>query len=227
MQYRLSDVVGYDLLQPLATLLEGMDYEDPQRDHYLPPIMLVAGYAAASLVIAVVTVEAFVGATQYVLYPGNPPIRVLTFVEKEFPGSSYIQPLKEIFVVRDAIVHGHMWRRTVSYEVTPDLGVHYGSWELHAGYGDSKFEALVDLATQTTKTLTLNVKPSRLTSTDVRVVLKIALDFLAFLGEAVAQRTGRNPEGVINIENQRVIFKGKVVTFPEMVRAIESQKPIP
>lgn len=220
MEFQLSDVVGFSLLQPLATLIEGLDYADPRREHFHSPVTLESGYAAAAIPIAVMALESFTYAAQYALDNTGPPEPVPQFVLKKYPGSPYVQAVGELFVVRDAIVHGHMWRRTITLRPESSPKVRYGPYAIHFGFGDKKLKSLADFRTNRTKVLGITIIPTRLTTKDVAIVLRITVEFLVFLGREVSRELGRDPHSLINIENQYVMFRGKVVRFPGLAETI-------
>ncbi len=219
-EFTLSEVVGYYLLQPLTTLLEGLRYADPTIPHFHTPVTLVSGYAAAAVPLTLTVVESFSYSAQYLLDSALSPKSPVSFVRSKYPQSRFAQELPELFAVRHAISHGHMWRRDLS--VTPGQGVEYGKFEMHDGFGHkSSFFPFIDLATQRTKSLGINIIPTRLGVVDAAIVTRVAMEFLTFLDEEVSTELGRDTQSVINIANQLVVFGGRLMRFPEVVAAIQ------
>jgi hypothetical protein len=208
------------MLQPLTTLLEGLDYVDPSLPHYHSPATLVAGYAAASIAMGAMVLESFTASIQYQLGNDKRPEPPWSFVAKKYPDSGYEAKIVELFVVRDAIAHSHMWRRQMT--MPPSVAATtYGPFELHDGFGDKKFSAVVDRSVQTTKVLGLHIIPTRLTAQDVAIVMKTLLDFLVFLQQEASDELHRDAQGVLNIENQYVMYRGRIVTFPTVVHTLQ------
>ncbi len=89
-----------------------------------------------------------------------------------FPRNLYQQIINEVFVLRDVILHSHM------YEL--DVQVKSDSWdmigltsEMQLGYGDNKFNQLVDMHKLFTKYLELRVLPTKIGFEELFIVLLV------------------------------------------------------
>ena len=74
MQFQLSDVSGYYLLQPLTVLLEDLDYANLEIPHFHSPVFLENSYSAAAILLAVTMVESFTASVQYLLNSSGLPV---------------------------------------------------------------------------------------------------------------------------------------------------------
>jgi len=87
--------------------------------------------------------------------------------------------LEELFVVRDAIAHNHVWE--AQYVWDDQAGMRLISAALEEGYGDTKFKRVSDMARRKTHRLSINLFPTRICYEDAKIVLKTATEFLLFL----------------------------------------------
>ena len=222
MQFQLSDVSGYYLLQPLTVLLEDLDYANLEIPHFHSPVFLENSYSAAAILLAVTMVESFTASVQYLLNSSGLP--VVPFVQDKYPCSPLAEKIPEIFAVRHAIAHGHMWHREISIDMEAPRLLSYGSFELHEGFGHRKsFFQYVDLDVQRTKLLRINVTPTRLTKVDVAIVMKIVGEYLLFLDNEVSLELNRSPQSIINIANQYVMYRGRTAKFLDVLNTVHSE----
>ena len=146
------------------------------------------------------------------------------FVQDKYPCSPLAEKIPEIFAVRHAIAHGHMWHREISIDMEAPRLLSYGSFELHEGFGHRKsFFQYVDLDVQRTKLLRINVTPTRLTKVDVAIVMKIVGEYLLFLDNEVSLELNRSPQSIINIANQYVMYRGRTAKFLDVLNTVHSE----
>jgi hypothetical protein len=87
----------------------------------------------------------------------------------KFPVEKFENHLNEIFVVRDVIVHNHVYNVKVKFDEEWEMTGH--TQALIKGYGDDKFKKLVNTRAKKTKDLLLNIQPSKIGFEDLFVVL--------------------------------------------------------
>lgn len=103
-----------------------------------------------------------------------------------FPEKDFEDLLSEVFVLRDVIVHNHIYKVNVSYD---------GGWQmlghtqtLLEGYGDDKkFKRLASSRTKKTNSLKLNIQPGKIGFEDLLLVL-IIFDLFVGLSEEILKR---------------------------------------
>lgn len=167
------------------------------------------GYSVGAITIALFVVESAIRRAQYIRRISARE-RPLDYVWKHHSRRQAAHDLEELFVVRDAIVHNHIWEARISYDQTGEMRL--VSAKLREDCGDDKFRRVVDQTTRMTRRLGLNAFPTRICFDDVVVVLNKAVDFLLEL-EAEDKR-------IFCFSRQPIQFKGKVLPFIDLVRSL-------
>src|SRR5690606_34218681 len=126
----------------------------------------------------VLLIESVINRIQY-LRGENPLKKPIKFVRDTFPTNGFADYLEELFVVRDVIAHNHIWEAQIFWDENYDLKLI--SANLSAGYGDNKFNQVVDPKSRSTKLLKINLFPTRISKQDCVITLKRAVEFLLFL----------------------------------------------
>ncbi len=202
-------IIGTSLLFPITSLLEILDSRNPQGPDEVQASSFENGYSAAMIVLAILLVESTISRTQYIRGK-KPPEKPVDFVRKAYPNSGFADKLEELFVVRDVIVHNHVWEAKFISDV--NLGMKLVSAELREGYGDKKFKKVLNPNNRTTCQLNINLFPTRICRLDAVTVLKNVLEFFLFL-ESQDRR-------YIYISAQYVEFKGVPILFKELVESL-------
>jgi hypothetical protein len=118
--------------------------------------------------------------------------------------------LIEVFVVRDVIAHNHLWEIDFSWTEESEMTLLEAEKESTAG--DDKYKKVVD-EQRRTKTLSLNVVPTKVDRTDVFKVFDIVWETLVFL-----EKKNRNQCYVSNIV---VRFNAQTRLFGEVRDELE------
>jgi hypothetical protein len=82
-----------------------------------------------------------------------------------FPRLRHRKALIDVYVVRDAVFHNHLWEIQYSWGGSPSMIMHTAS--KHPAFGDKKYGARVNPVTRRTRALGLNVVPTRVYRRDV------------------------------------------------------------
>ena len=93
----------------------------------------------------------------------------------DFPTKLLADLITEIFIVRDVIFHGHVYKVTLTYD--KDWNFKAQRHTLIKGYGDKKFQNYVNSRTKKTKSANLNVQPIKIGFEDLFKAIVI-LDIL-------------------------------------------------
>ena len=187
-------VFGGALVEPVATLLDRLfatphpgitDVQTGAREN---------GYAVSTCLLLVVMLESFIARARMITQ--NTSLRQirqpLTFLRSAYPQCPFLGDVDELFVIRDAIAHNHIWHA--------QFATGRKRW-MELPSGDHKWQAAVDPDTGTTRRLKLKVQPTMIDRYDVAVVLDKVLATLGFIN---GQEGGR-----LGIEGLRGHFLGE------------------
>ena len=136
------------------------------------------GHAAAAIVLSVLGIEAYRNRI-YCLEKcevhgsvSNDLCSMITKKSNNFPASKLKGLLEEVFVLRDVIVHNHIYEVTVVYQNYDMLG--HRQKLLQGRTDDAKYLRCVNKNSKKTNLLKLNVQPAKITFEDIFKVLIIA-----------------------------------------------------
>ena len=205
-------VIGFSYLYPISTLLEVLDSLPPRGQNEVQASSVENGYSVSVAVLTVLLIESAVGRTQCVM-ERTAERHPLDFVRKAFPACRVIDGLEELFVVRDVIVHNHMWVAEIAFD--EEHGMKLVEAKLRENYGNPRFDRVADQQSRTTRQLGLNIFPTRIGRRDAAVVLGTAVEFLLFLE--------RQDRRYFYISPQNVRFHEEYMPFTEMVRAFSER----
>lgn len=113
---------------------------------------------------------------------------------------------KELFVVRDVIAHSHIWK--INY-VEDDSGMRAESKELQTGYGNKKFQKIINEENKKTQKLSINLVLIQMNRRDVVIVLKNIIKIIDFLQEQLSPN--------INLPYQNIKYMGRDLPFNDFV----------
>ncbi|MCR8634869.1 hypothetical protein [Paenibacillus radicis (ex Xue et al. 2023)] len=218
----LHEVVGYYLTQPIATLLEQIENAHPDIPHFHSVVYLESSFSAAVIPIVITYIESFVDWAGYLIKNEKPNRSTIDSIKYDYKNSELSEKLKEILCVRDVITHAYIWKREVHH--SNNFGnIDYSDFNLHEGYGikGNKFKETVDINTAKTKLLGLSVIPTRVTKTEIQIVLKVLINVIEVLEERVIEHKQENS---LNISGQYVVFQGKVTLFTNLLREFVDDK---
>lgn len=179
-------VVGSAYYEPIADLLHkllphvGRGATTVKRGYY------ENGYSAAVVVLLVVAFESHIARVNFLqrqMGAAGKPKR------KRVPVPDYLQELRksfrlqksltEVFVLRDVLVHNHLWTLTISPHQTKHLILRRAIRDVECG--DYKYSVSVNAQTRRTSVLGLNVVPTSVGLRDVARVMDVLWRALQFL----------------------------------------------
>jgi hypothetical protein len=167
------------------------------------------GLASAIIVLSVLMVESAIARVKFD-EDTTTPRSSLKFMQSRFPDFSGRTILEELFVIRDAIVHNHLWQAKITWDIDMDMKLLAAEkWE---GSGDSKLSAVIDTNTRKSKILGLNLFPTRIAKEDAIQVLKQSTGILQYIEE--------NGSKLVNVSNQNVEFRGQLVEYLDLVSSL-------
>jgi|SRR5262245_59467563 len=128
---------------------------------------------------------------------------------RAFGETALADKIEEIFVVRHAIAHAHLWKAKID-----EIDMRFTELPTRLpGYGDKNFDRIVDPSSRTTRKLKLDVFPPRIHRGTAITVLKECADALEFL-------ESKHEEFLPIITQQTVRFRGKFPRFYQWVREL-------
>ncbi len=201
-------VIGPNYLYPICRLLEVMQTLD-SKPNEVQTSQLDNGYSASIIVLSVLLLESMINRTQYVRGE-KPPNKPVDFIRSTFPDSGFADKVEELFVTRDVIAHNHLWETRFVWD--DQAGMRLISTQLETGYGDKKFERVIDLKERKTKNLGINLFPTRICRQDAITVLKMVFEVLSFL-------ENQDPNSVY-ISVQPVQFGNTLMMFKDLIAGL-------
>jgi hypothetical protein len=199
--------VFINLLQPIADLCDRMLRLPTSEPNEVQTSPRENGYAISIIALTAFLVEGACGRARYISrQEWSSPVDTL----RNLGANDLAGKIEEIFVVRDAIAHSHLWKAKISREQN-DLRFKGKPVRL-PGYGDRKFQRVVDLNSRTTRQLKLDVFPTRIHRRTAIIVLKECAKALKFLESKDRQFVYLTP--------QQVLFTGKFIPFYKWIRKL-------
>lgn len=177
------------------------------------------GYCPAIIVLAVVVFESALNLIRHSSKEKeeDKPNRAIDYFRSLSAEPSINAKVAELFVIRDAIVHNHVWDGSI---IDDQDGLHYIEGpRLTSGYGDKKHKKHVNEESHQTKELGLNVVPTKIWRRDVVEVFSVIDEALIFL-ESIDR-------GYFGADKQIFIFHGEYVSFHTAVARIKKTGLIP
>lgn len=203
-------VIGTSYLYPIASLLDALYKFQPKGPNEVQASSPENGYSVAIIILTVLMIESFVNRAKY-LYSVTAKRRELyRFVQSRYPDSGWGEKIKELSALRDIIAHNHLWEARYGWSEEIDMKL-LESKKL-MGYGDSKFDEVAESGSRLTRLLRLNIFPTRISFSDVKVVLKTAVGFLLFLEE--------QDHRILHFSLERVRYQGKLRMFVDVVNGL-------
>ena len=123
------------LLQPIVDLFDLMEQKGPTGPNDVQAPRDENGYSVSIAVLVALVIESACNRVRYVLGDADRKSAVQTLTDLSAGGLA--DDVEELFVLRDAIAHNHIWEATVAGDDTKGLALI--SATLRAGYGDDKF----------------------------------------------------------------------------------------
>lgn len=170
-------VLWASLLQPIVDLFDLMEKIGPKGPNEVRASMAENGYAASIAILTALVVESVCNRVRY--ERGDPDRKGAVQTLRELQAAGLADDVEELFVLRDAIAHNHMWEATIANDETKGLVL--VSATKRPGYGDDKFDRTVDLETRQTRRLQLDVFPNRIHRQTAVVAIRKCAEVLRFL----------------------------------------------
>jgi hypothetical protein len=207
----IVSVIGSQYFQPIADLLASLLKRKTPRSDAVSSGYYEGAYVVSMLLLLAAAVESMIARDRY--FNKKAAARKHTAVPellKELHGYRGYARLSELYVLRDAIIHNHVWvlqfvtRKSGSRKL---LSASRVSWS-----GNNRLGQRLNQRTRRTKLLRVNAIPSRMDRHDLLKALDVAFAAFRFL-----ERRGANP---VEILRTTVSFQGANVPFSRLRDAL-------
>lgn len=204
----LISIVGGSYFQPISDMLAVLSELEQPKQSEVQVSDRENGYAAAVCILLAVSFESYVTRV-HAVSKNNPREKresVINYLRRRFPEYHWDE-VEEVFVVRDALAHNHLWELGYFYDEDGIPQLSSSDKDEHSG--DRKYDRLVDLSSRKTNILALNVNPILVNRNDVEIAVNVVWNALVFLEEADRFQCP--------VSHQSVVYGGKRIYFSEVV----------
>lgn len=133
-------------------------------------------YAASIIGLSILMLESIINRIKYLENKNEE--KNLDFFKNFFDGQMYNE-LAEIYIMRDCIIHNHLWEFTIKYNENFEEEIL--DKKMVKGYGDKKYHQYTDEESITSKNLKLNLNPINIGRDDVVKIFTFLKKFLNFI----------------------------------------------
>lgn len=214
----LVTVVGSSYFQPITDLIESLTRRAMPEDYATGTSNMENGYAASISVLLVAVLESYTSRLRFVRNAEFAAAGINTpdLLEKYFPDLPNKQELIEVFLLRNLLLHNHIWHLDVSAVETQGAPTLATPKEL--GFQTNKhYEEVVDIARRRTKILELNASPTAVDRRDAQKVFRVVWTTLSFMGKKNLSHTP--------LAGRTVRYEGKFRQFEELIEELGNANP--
>jgi len=206
-------IIGEGYFQPIANLIEHWLKFPRRKPNAVQSGYYESGYAASVILLLVAMFESYIVRVRYVNRHKIPKNinRALDVLNHLYPQIRNTKALTEIYVIRDALIHNHLWEIEYSWGGNPPMKLHGA--EKDSGSGDRKFINRVNTKTRRTKALKLSVVPTRVNRVDTRKIFQTIWKTLLFLES--------QDRFQCYVSHLHIRFKGKAILFSDLINELQ------
>lgn len=212
-------VVGSAYFQPIADLIENLLEQPVSGKGPSGSSLLENGYSSALIILLVAVIESYTARLRFVRRSENIYGNISTpdLLEKYFPDLPTKRQLIEVFLIRNALSHNHIWHFDVSD--FNNAGASKLATPQELGFQTNKsYYQVVNLNTRTTHTLGLNIIPTSVDRNDGYKVFKVTWDTLKFMN---AQNFSDTP-----LAGSTVRFRGATWKLEDLLSELKGNSEI-
>jgi hypothetical protein len=203
----IISIIGSQYFTPIAELVDRWVACPTVRRDSVGTQFYAGGYAVAVIVLLVAALESFVARDRHFSkkQPSERHVAVPEYMKEIYRYRGY-KRLSELFVVRDSIIHSHVW--IIRYALSKRGGRRFISATCKDWSGNNRLKQRLDPKTYRTKLLRFNAIPSRIDGTDVVKIFKVVFAAFRFL-----ERRGANP---VPLLASSVQHQGHLISFESL-----------
>ena len=211
MNNDLVTIIGSAYFEPICTLLEKLEkFEEIESD--VQSGFFVNGFASSVCLLVVACLESYVMRVRFIQKASQSDIDstpVVVYLPKLYMHFPCINELTEIYILRDIIIHNHLWE--LGFEWLEEGGMSITSTKKRSS-GDGKYSRNVDESVRKTKVLGLTVNPIMVGKSEVKQVLQTMWKILLFLEK-------ENPNQC-SVSAGHFRYKRRLLQFGEVVAMV-------
>ncbi|WP_442763791.1 hypothetical protein [Malikia spinosa] len=213
----IISIIGTSYFQPVADLVERMLQHEPVAENSSATGHFENGYAAAITILLVAMLESFVSRIRFlrnneVVSERDVPDQLEIF----FPDLPHKTELSEVFLLRNIVVHNHVWHLALGESDEPETKTLATPKQL--GFKPKKtYDSIVDVAKRKTVALGLSASPTSVDRHDVGIVFRVVWKTLVFMNEKNFSHTP--------LAGQAVKFCGKICQFSDLAKSLPNHYP--
>lgn len=204
-------VIGVSLIRPILTLVETLESQPPVEPNEVKTGDRENGYSCAIAALAGFLLESALNRTRYVRGEDGERISPAEYFAKISPDPELAADVEEVFAVRDAIVHNHLWKARTFWDANGSLKFKEPP-QLLKGYGDHRLRRVMNPTTRLSQRLELNLFPERIWRRDAYIILKT-------VGRALETLESMKRE-YFYISPIHFAFRGQDFCFHEILNAL-------
>ena len=170
--------IGTSLLQPIIDLTYTLSKMEFSGDSLIKVSSNENGYSSNIVIGTVLCMESLLNNLKY--RNSHSDRSVLNFFKNKYPlDTDLYEDLEELFTLRDAITHNHIWKMSFRYDENyNEIDIQK---ELLSDYGNQRFFRIVDMVQRETKKLGLRIIPIRVGCKEVKIAFNVLKKFSDFL----------------------------------------------
>jgi hypothetical protein len=206
---QIVSILGSGYFQPIADLVERSLKWPVTKRGSVNALHYDNIYATSIILLMVASLESYATRLRYfhqAVAPGQ-RLTIANYIKRIFSDFRSKKAVTEVFVLRDAIFHNHLWE--IEFTWRP-MTLH--SAKLLPHLEDLKFKAAVNHNTQRTRNLRLHLVPTQVTRRDALKVIDVVWKTLLFL-----ERKNRK---YCYVSDHHVPFRGHMRLFSEVHDAL-------
>lgn len=218
--YVYTSLIGGDFLNPIVSLFDTLTSEPFNQPNEVQSSIREHSYSASIICLVTFAIESIAQRAQYLTYKTkgtDPKHSIIDYIHEITATDVRYQVIcDELFAVRNAIAHGHIWESEIVF--AEDGLKHATSPQLVASgskprwFGNSTFDNVVDPTTRKTKSLNMNAVITSLTRHDVVLAFRVCLTMLTYF-----QNIDPN---IVSLNRLLVFHNGKPMYFSDFVDSI-------
>jgi hypothetical protein len=212
----IISIIGSQYFTPIAQLIDKWVDRRPVRRDSVGASFFEGGYAVSVIILLVAAIESFVARDRYFSrrQPYGDHTAVPEYMKEVYRYRGY-KRLSELFIVRDAVIHSHVW--ALKFATRKSGSRRFVSASRISWSGNNRLKSRLNPKTYRTKLLRFNTIPSRIDRTDVIKAFGIVLATLRFLA-----KSGANPLPVLPFSVQH---QGNRLSFEELPNCLAKLLP--
>jgi len=200
--------IGTNILESIITLYETAKSFSYSGKSKIRVSSRENGFAVSITILSVLLIESILNRIKYL--KSDTEKNNVEFFKNQFTKEILLyKKLKEIYILRDVIIHNHIWE--INYVYNNNYEETKIQRKLTQIYGDKKFRECLNEQMHKTKILKLNIIPTKISLKDIIIIFKAIKKLLIFL-----KKKNRN---YIYL-NEYYKYDGKLLTFLDIINTI-------